>query len=45
MSGQRLKSIRFKLPIIENDLCIGLDNDEHVETVVRLANVISSQLK
>ena len=32
-NGQWLKSIRFKLPIIENDLSIGLDNDNHVETV------------
>ena len=32
--GQWLKSIRFKLPIIENDLSIGLDNGEHVETVI-----------
>ena len=36
MSGQRLKSIRFKLPIIENDLSIGLDNGEHVEIVCLL---------
>ena len=36
MRGQWLKSIRFKLPIIENDLSIGLDNGEHVETVVKL---------
>lgn len=35
-NGQWLKSIRFKLPIIEKDLSIGLDNDEHVETVVLL---------
>lgn len=35
-NGQWLKSIRFKLPIIENDLSIGLDNDEHVETVCSL---------
>ncbi len=35
-NGQWLKSIRFKLPIIENDLSIGLDNGEHVETVVQL---------
>ena len=35
-NGQWLKSIRFKLPIIENDLSIGLDNDEHVETCVLL---------
>ena len=33
-NGQWLKSIRFKLPIIENDLSIGLDNGEHVETIV-----------
>lgn len=32
-NGQWLKSIRFKLPIIENDLSIGLDNGEHVETI------------
>ena len=37
MSGQWLKSIRFKLPIIENDLSIGLDNGEHVETVALLS--------
>lgn len=38
-NGQWLKSIRFKLPIIEKDLSIGLDNDEHVETVVLLSKV------
>lgn len=36
-NGQWLKSIRFKLPIIENDLSIGLDNGEHVEAVVLLS--------
>lgn len=36
-NGQWLKSIRFKLPIIENDLSIGLDNGEHVETIVSLS--------
>lgn len=36
-NGQWLKSIRFKLPIIEKDLSIGLDNDKHVETVVLLS--------
>lgn len=36
-NGQWLKSIRFKLPIIEKDLSIGLDNDEHVETVVLMS--------
>ncbi len=35
-NGQWLKSIRFKLPIIESDLSIGLDNGEHVETIVLL---------
>ena len=35
-NGQWLKSIRFKLPIIENDLSIGLDNDTHVETVIMM---------
>ena len=35
-NGQWLKSIRFKLPIIENDLSIVLDNDTHVETCVLL---------
>ena len=37
-NGQWLKSMRFKLPIIENDLSIGLDNGEHVETVVLLSH-------
>ncbi|HBI60880.1 MAG TPA: recombinase family protein, partial [Lachnospiraceae bacterium] len=37
-NGQWLKSIRFKLPIIENDLSIGLDNGNHVETVVLLSH-------
>lgn len=38
-NGQWLKSIRFKLPIIENDLSIGLDNDNHVECVVLMSRV------
>ena len=38
-NGQWLKSIRFKLPIIENDLSIGLDNGNHVETVVLMSRV------
>ena len=33
-NGQWLKSIKFKLPIIEEDMSIGLDNDTHVEVVV-----------
>lgn len=32
-NGQWLKSIKFKLPIIEEDMEISLDNDTHVETV------------
>lgn len=35
-NGQWLKSIKFKLPIIEEDMSLSLDNDEHVESVVRL---------
>ena len=42
-NGQWLKSIRFKLPIIENDLSIGLDNGEHVETVCLLSNTQSKK--
>ena len=33
-NGQWLKSITFKLPIIDEDLNISLDNDEQVEPVV-----------
>ena len=36
-SGQWLKSIKFKLPIIEEDMDLSLDNNEHVETVVLLS--------
>ena len=35
-NGQWLKSIRFRLPIIEEDMNLSLDNNEHVETVVAL---------
>ena len=38
-NGQWLKSIKFKLPIIEEDMSIGLDNDTHVETVCLLKKV------
>ena len=37
-NGQWLKSIKFKLPIIEEDMEISLDNDTHVETVVLLSH-------
>ena len=33
-NGQWLKSIKFKLPIIEEDMSISFDNEEQVETVV-----------
>ena len=35
-SGRWVKSIIFKLPIIEKDLEISLDNNEHVECVALL---------
>ena len=35
-NGQWIKSIKFKLPIIEENMDICLDNDEHVETVCLL---------
>ena len=36
-NGQWLKSIEFKLPIIEKEFTLSLDNDTHVETVVKLS--------
>ena len=36
-NGQWLKSIKFKLPIIEEDISISLDNEEQIETVVLLS--------
>ena len=42
-NGQWLKSIRFKLPIIENDLSIGLDNGNQVDTVVLLSKLNAKQ--
>lgn len=35
-NGQWLKSMKFKLPIIEQDIEIGLDDDKHVEVCVEL---------
>ena len=35
-NGQWLKSIKFRLPIIEKDINISLDNEQHVETVCLL---------
>ena len=36
-NGQWLKSIKFKLPIIAEDMSLSLDNDTHVETVCTLS--------
>ena len=38
-NGQWLKSIKFKLPIIEEDIEMSLDNDKRVETVVLMSRV------
>lgn len=37
LNGQWLKSIKFKLPIIEEDMNISLDNDSQAETVCLLS--------
>ncbi|MCM1135714.1 MAG: hypothetical protein NC400_09080 [Clostridium sp.] len=36
-NGQWLKSIGFKLPIIDGEMDLSLDNDSHVETVVLMS--------
>lgn len=38
-NGQWLKSIVFKLPIIEEDMQVSLDNDIHIECVVLMSSV------
>ena len=38
-NGQWLKSIKFKLPIIEEDMDLSLDSNNHIETVVLLSKV------
>ena len=38
-NGQWLKSIKFKLPIIAEDMSLSLDNDTHIETVVLMSKV------
>ncbi len=38
-NGQWLKSIKFRLPIIEEDMDLGLEDDKHVETVCLLSNI------
>lgn len=44
-NGQWLKSIKFKLPIIEEDMSLSLDNDGHAETVVMLSHKKCSDIK
>lgn len=39
-NGQWLKSIRFKLPIIEEDMELSLDNDAHMESVCLLSRKV-----
>ena len=36
-NGQWLESIKFKLPIIAEDMSLSLDNDTHMETVVLMS--------
>ena len=36
-NGQWLKSIKFRLPIIEEDIDMSLEDDKHVETVVLIS--------
>ena len=40
-NGQWLKSIKFKLPIIAEDMSLSLDNDTHIEVVCCLHRVNS----
>lgn len=40
-NGQWLKSIKFKLPIIEEDMRMSLENDTHIEVVTCLQRVNS----
>ena len=36
-NGQWLKSIKFKLPIIDEDMSLSLDNDPHIESVILMS--------
>lgn len=38
-NGQWIKSMKFKLPIIEENHAFGLDKNEHVETIVLLSKI------
>ena len=37
--GQWIKSVKFRLPLITEDISIGLDKDDHVESCVLLERV------
>lgn len=39
-NGQWLKSIKFKLPIIAEDMSVSLDKENHVESVVRFDRIM-----
>lgn len=38
-NGQWLKSIKFRLPVIAEDMSLSLDNDTHIKTVVLLSQL------
>lgn len=38
-NGQWLKSIKFRLPIIEEDMSLCLGNENHAETCVLLTGI------
>lgn len=38
-NGQWLKSIKFRLPIIEEDMDLSLEDDKHAETIVGLSRI------
>ena len=44
-NGQWLKSIRFKLPIIDEDMSLSLDNDSHIEVVSLLQRMSNTSKK
>ncbi len=44
-NGQWLKSIKFRLPIIEEDMVLSLEGDKHVESIVLLSKLKSNKMK
>lgn len=38
-NGQWLKSIKFRLPIIAEDMSLSLDNDAHIKAMVLLSRI------